>query len=412
MYTKKKKIAFNIQRFANDKLISLDRMKDFLDGCKNIFYMESDCSNTTEIQDITTTQFTPQRVSLYYYGRDNIPDYQNITELPEENKKYLCDPVGLIVTNMSNAFDGMKGLKSLPKLNIDTSSCQRFIDCFNNCKALEYVDIENWDFSYARRLDSLFYLCDSLPQNCFEPLFNKTITLNNLENIDQMFLGCSKLERADFSKWEINPDILKGNFYALFRGCTNLKEINFGSLYQVTPTRLDYIFGECNNIESIDFSGFKSLDQVTNLDCIFSNCYKLNEINMGENKFGDCTSLMATFRATPFKEIDLSLFFNDTIHPTYIGSLFADCKNLIHLDISMLDTSMVKKTAFSSAFSGCNNLESIDGVLDFSSVTTDYIYNCLSGCTKLRGLKVRNLPDGVDPSTFLGLEEGQYEIVS
>ena len=187
MYTKKKKIAFNIQRFANDKLISLDRMKDFLDGSKNIFYMESDLASENEISGIVEDQLIPKPVDLSYYAKNSIPDYQNTTEIPQENLEYLNS--GLIASNMRYMFYDCYKLQSIPKLNIDTSQCIDMGRMFYYCQVLTTIDLSNWDTSNVTNMNSMFYNCRNLEH--IEGIIDmKSCTRSNYST---MFYNCTKL---------------------------------------------------------------------------------------------------------------------------------------------------------------------------------------------------------------------------
>lgn len=92
-----------------------------------------------------------------------------------------------------------------------------------------------------------------------------------------------------------------------------------------------------------------------------------------------------------------------------INSMFANCSSLEEVDISDWDTSNVED--FSRLFDGCTNLKKITGVIDMKSCKQYagmFGINQGTGCKNLKGLKIKNPPNGFFLS---GLDKTQYEIV-
>ena len=280
---------FNLQLFAN-KLISLDRMRDFLGECKNVFYMESDLVNENEINSIVEDQLIPKPIDLLHYASNHIRDYQNITEIPRENLDYLNS--GLVATNMASMFYDCNKLQSVPKLNIDTSKCTSMRDMFTNCYALTSLDLSNFNTSNVTNMNSMFYNCRALP--------------------------------------------------------------------------------------SLDVSNFNT-SNVTNMEYIFYCCQALTSS-------------------------DLSNF--DTSKVTSMNSMFYRCQALTTIDLSNWDTSKVTDMMF--MFDNCQALEHIEGIIDMKSCTS--YRNMFLNCSKLSGVKIKNLPDNFESETYLN--SSQYEIVS
>lgn len=106
-------------------------------------------------------------------------------------------------------------------------------------------------------------------------------------------------------------------------------------------TNMDSMFRYCNNLTSLDLSGFNT-SNVTNMSYIFSYCYAL-------------TSL------------DVSGF--DTSKVTTMSGMFSDCQALTSLDLSGFDTSKV--TTMGNMFSNCTKLKSVTLGKAFKFVGTD-----------------------------------------
>lgn len=155
-------------------------------------------------------------VDLSWYARDNIENYQTITEIPQEHLNYLQS--GLHASNMEGMFGGCEKLTTIPKLNIDTSQCVNMASMFDECKSLTSIDVSNWDTSNVTNMSDMFYGCELL----------SSIDLTNF-NVDKvlstagMFGGCSILEYFDISKWDTSKIM---RMQLMFRDCINISTIN------------------------------------------------------------------------------------------------------------------------------------------------------------------------------------------
>ena len=197
----KKKIVFNIQLFSN-KLISLDRMKDFLGGCKNTFFMETDHLVNDEITTLVDNIMNPKynydgvygqipdletgMVDLSYYARDYIPNYTRITQIPQENLDYLNS--GLVTSNMEALFGACYKLEYIPKLNIDTSKCYNISWVFSACISLPLVDLSNFDTSNITNMSYMFYNCNTLLTT-----IKGIIDMKSCTNYNNMFGLCPNI---------------------------------------------------------------------------------------------------------------------------------------------------------------------------------------------------------------------------
>ena len=99
-------------------------------------------------------------VDLYFYARDNVPNYKTITTLPQENLDYLNS--GLIVTSAYSAFNSCEKLQSFPKLNIDFSQCENTREMFAYCKSLTSLDLTWLNISKCTATSAMFKDCTSL----------------------------------------------------------------------------------------------------------------------------------------------------------------------------------------------------------------------------------------------------------
>ena len=261
-------IPFNLQLFANNKLISLDRMKDFLGECKNVFHMESDLANENEISSIVEDQLVPKPVDLTYYARDNIQDYQNITEIPQDNLDYLNS--GLVATNMASMFYDCIKLQSIPKSNIDTSKCTDMSAMFYNCNSLTSLDLSNFDTNKVTKMNGMFAYCQALT----------TIDLSNFDtsnvtNMITMFNSCYALTSLDLSNFNTS-NVTAMN--SMFRYCESLISLDLSNFNTSKVTNMMNMFNNCRNLEHIE--GIIDMKSCTSYDIMFYNCPKLSGVKI------------------------------------------------------------------------------------------------------------------------------------
>lgn len=95
----------------------------------------------------------------------------------------------------------------------------------------------------------------------------------------------------------------------------------------------------------------------------------------------------------------------NTNNVTNMSAMFYDCNALT--SIPELDTGKV--TSMDSMFVNCKMLASIPWEIDMNSCTS--YGNAFKGCTKLTGVKLKNVPKDFNATTA-GLTDGQYTIVS
>lgn len=92
-----------------------------------------------------------------------------------------------------------------------------------------------------------------------------------------------------------------------------------------------------------------------------------------------------------------------------ISSMFKGCSSLEEIDITDWDTSSIED--FSGMFDGCTSLKKITGVIDMKSCkqyATMFGVNQGAGCKNLKGLQIKNPPNGFFLS---GLDRTQYEVI-
>ncbi|EOE71841.1 bacterial surface protein 26-residue, partial [Enterococcus faecalis EnGen0085] len=94
------------------------------------------------------------------------------------------------VTNMSNMFDGCRGLQTLDVSKFDTSKVTGMIYMFRDCSGLQTLDVTKFNTSQVTYMWNMFSGCSGL----------QTLDLSNFDtsqvtNTDEMFDNCDALKK-------------------------------------------------------------------------------------------------------------------------------------------------------------------------------------------------------------------------
>ena len=205
-------------------------------------------------------------VDLSKYAQNYISNYRNISEIPEENQKYLDS--GLKASNMSVMFSSGHASNTVRFTNIniskiDTSNVTDMNTLFFNCNSLTSLDLSNFDTSQVTNMNSMFNACLSLTT-----LDLSNFDTSNVTDMMNMFRVCLSLTTLDLSNWDTSNVT---DMYAMFYECNKLTTI-IGSLDMSSCTNCDYMFLNCNSLRgvhlknvprSLDLSGIRGTEGVT-----------------------------------------------------------------------------------------------------------------------------------------------------
>ena len=115
--------------------------------------------------------------------------------------------------------------------------------------------------------------------------------------------------------------------------------IKFAVINVKGMTDASYMFYDCNNLVSIDFTNFDT-SNVTNMHAMFNSCDCLTELDVRNFNTCNVTDMGSMFEACfDIKNLNLSNF--DTSNVIDMSSMFGYCLKLKSLDVSKFDTSNV-----------------------------------------------------------------------
>jgi surface protein len=200
-----------------------------------------------------------------------------------------------------------------------------------------------------------------------------------LEFLDGFFMFTPLVE-VDFSNFDVSKVT---SMSSLFKTCYKLEEINYGDNFKAKGlTSMSEFFSGCLALVQVDLSKFDT-SNVRTMDSMFDGCENLKKITFGNNfntakvtrmrrMFGNCKSL---------KSVDLSKF--DTSSVEVFESMFEDCSSLESVDTKYIKTDSAYD--ISGMFEGCSSLTSVD-ISSFNTEKLIDISYLFSQCTGLESV--------------------------
>lgn len=225
---------------------------------------------------------------------------------------------------------------------------------FANFRALESVDVEDFDTSLTTSMVGMFNGDEALA----------SIDLSNFDtdgvtDMHQMFSGCSALNSLDVSGFDTD-DVT--NMSSMFSGLSNVSSLNVTGFNTENVENFSGMFRGMKNLTSLDVSEFNT-SKATLMNEMFRDCEKLDTINVSRFNTSKVTSFEGMFRGCKaVEELDVSGFVTSSAQS--ISAMFYGCSSITGLDLHNFNTSNV--ISMNHTFLGLTNVE----VLDLSSFDT------------------------------------------
>ena len=143
----------------------------------------------------------------------------------------------------SISFNNKGNIKSIKKMQIDTSKVTGMYGMFDGCSSLTSLDLSNFDSS-------------------------------NVTDMGYMFYNCSSLTSLDLSNFVTSKVT---NMYSMFKGCSSLTSLDLSSFDTSNVTSMEYMFCDCSSLTSLDLSNFDT-SKVTDMGLMFGNCSSLTDV--------------------------------------------------------------------------------------------------------------------------------------
>lgn len=209
---------------------------------------------------------------------------------------------------------------------------------------------------------------------------NAQVNLKNVTDLSWMFQECENLETVDFTGTTTENLISTAG---LFSGCINLTSANFQILNTSKVTNMNAMFHNCESLKSLDLSNFR-MDKVTNALTLFADCRQLTSLDLSRVNAQSLTNTCSMFGGCE-NLTDINIEGLNTSQVKDMRDMFGWCKNLKSIDLSSMNTSSA--TTMSGMFTYCESLKR----LDLSSFNTSKVKDMSSmfiGCSSLEYLDI------------------------
>lgn len=257
-------------------------------------------------------------------------------------------------------------------------------EMFLNCENLQTINgIEQWDTSNVTDMHNMFESCRHLRY-----LDLRSFDMSNVIDTMNMFGGCDELKVLRLDNWD----------YKNIRRIINDTNLPTGDIY--SESKLMYvqeanIINPDNKDERLTApEGWKFVYVAGNPQDTYDSDSKpfredrdIQEVNVAVTKEHDNLSEM--FRDCENLEVIHNIDTWDTSNVTKMNSMFKECYKLIYLDLSSWETNMIYN--MSSMFERCEKLIYLD-IRNFNiyDVNTNGMF---LGCDDLRVLRLDNCDD-------------------
>ena len=118
----------------------------------------------------------------------------------------------------SISFGNKSNIKSIKKMQIDTSKVTSMRETFSLFSSLTTLDLSNFDTSNVTTMYQMFYGCSKLTS-----LDLSSFNISNVKTTYWMLYGCRSLTSLDLSNWDTSN--VTDSMYGMFDNCSSLKDV-------------------------------------------------------------------------------------------------------------------------------------------------------------------------------------------
>ena len=376
------------------------------------------------------------------YINNNKYEYKKYYKPNKSGKFHIRLKFNIILTNCSYMFAGCKNIININFISFNTKYITNMKYMFYQCENLKNVNLLSFNTKNVNDMSFMFYGCSNLT---FLDL--SSFDINNNINTSFMTSKCKKLKSTIINKNEIyliikvnedeinekiyflgnyfykkigelnksnvkiyiNNDEYENNNYFLpkqkgeyfiklifdnilidcnymFVNCSNIISIDFTFFITKNVRNMKYMFYRCENLRELNLLFFDT-ENVCSMNAMFSECVNLNNLDLSSFNTKNVTNMSSMFlNCINLTELDLSSFNTDNVND--MNSIFSNCTNLIHLNISSFNTENVYDMSF--MFSNCQNLNILD-LSFFDTKNVKDMSGMFSHCFNLKYLNLSKL---------------------
>jgi len=308
---------------------------DFSDAT-NITEMFKDCENLS---------------SVTLPNRNNLSNINGMEAAWSGCQNLKSIDLSLFTAENIDVMNTLQGCSALETVKIGKLHISRGIGTFSGCASLKSLDLSGCDFSQATSLYGFCSGCEALE----EITFASTLDTRNVEDMTDMFGGCSSLTSIDLSNF--NTQNVK-DMHSMFGGCSSLTTINLSTFDTQKVTDMYGMFANCSSLTTIDLSTFRTA-KVWRMSSMFEGCSNLVSV------------VLSSFSGEKLREM---------------SQMFYGCSNLLSVDLSSIIAPSLQK--MENTFCGCTGLESITFGANFKTSRCENFSHTFFECTSLETLDV------------------------
>ena len=281
------------------------------------------------------------------------------------------------VADMHGMFYGCKALKTLDITSFDVSNVEDASTMFVDCSSLSSLDMSHFNISKCGQLYRMFEGCKSIKELDLRSFNNLNLEGGEYDTMDNMFDGCSSLEKVSFSEnfvwiWIMDSSLphpnasnipgADGNWYAESDG--------IGYAPTAIPSKKADTYYASKDLLPKAFAVYSADDSSLNF-------YKRAGMpSAGEQFEGKTATAVFTgfetkvyYDSKPWEDycddIETVSVIDEGIAPVSTSFWFSFCKKLTTADLTKLDTSNV--TEMTEMFHFCTSLVNLEGASNWNT---------------------------------------------
>lgn len=323
--------------------------------------------------------YNPSDKSLTFQKGGAVPEGATVYALNEGNNKpgWLVQNANITKVVFDSSFDAVRptscsswfgGFAKMTELQgleyLHTDAVENMNDMFSGCSQLTSLDVSHFKTANVTDMSNMFSGCDNLSS-----LDLRNFDTSNVTNMSEMFKQswwCTKLNSIDVSSFNTSNVTDMSN---MFEGCASLTELNVSGFNTSKVTDMNYMFSECEKITSLDLRNFDT-SQVTDMHFMFYDCSELTYLNVtsfNTSKVTDMSDMFESCEKLP--SLDIRNFDTSNVKTMY--KMFAYCYALPTIDVSHFNTSNVEDMGY--LFYECSSLKDLD-LTNFDTSKTHVTY--------------------------------------
>ena len=208
--------------------------------------------------------------SKYINTFNTTAEYNNYIEsalpaFPNVGYDKEADKVNIIRTSPNDHVwygEVVDKAQPLPTIYLDNTENTPTLDALNNAF---YLD--SWSNSAPT---SIYFKYNSN----IKSIKKMNIDTSNVTTMREMVMACSSLTSLDLSNFNTSNVT---DMYQMFNRCSSLTSLDLSSFNTSNVTNMGWMFGDCSSLTSLDLSNFDT-SNVTDINGMFYNCSSLTDV--------------------------------------------------------------------------------------------------------------------------------------